>query len=319
MTSYSVLPTGPRTTVIATWSGEECDQSCKITTIDDPQRAARLASVLTRLSEDAWDAAAFLDTHPAIEEAIERLVEALRDSEVAIDPVSLMADEGSRHAEAWSHKDLVELFGGELPEVFGALPRTQRLTIADEIAADAAERAEALRLLPTGGDPELASSRIWQMCEVTRSLRNGEVGPLPDGAAGWIVQAWMFETSPARRWGAREQLVRIEQLVAACIASGGRATADDDPLEAHLVLPQPDEVHSRILYVRPAQKQRSKRASDPVAPMVVVESRSGSGPVGLGEVWATDDDGFANLLGEWTRAVPYLRKTDTYVDPNKWE
>ncbi|MFG3701593.1 hypothetical protein ACGF5C_27330 [Micromonospora sp. NPDC047620] len=319
MTSYSVLPTGPRTTVIATWSGEECDQSCKITTLDDPERAARLATVLTRLSEDTWDAAAFLDTHPAIEEVIEHIIDALRDSEATIDPIVLMADEGNRHAEAWSHKDLARLLAGDLPEMFSSLPRTQRLSIADEIAADAAERAEALRLLPTGRDPELASSRIWQMCEVTRSLRNGDAGPLPDGAAGWIVQAWVFETSPARRWGAREQLVRIEQLVAACIASGGRATADDDPLEAHLVFPQPDEVHSKVLYVRPAQKQRSKWASDPVAPMVVTESRWDSGAVELGEVWATDDDGFAKLLGEWTRAVPYLRKTDTYVDPNTWE
>jgi len=319
MTSYSVLPTGPRTTVLATWSGEECDQSCKITTLEDPGRAARLASILTRLSEDAWDAAAFLDTHPAVEEAIGRVIDALRDSEATIDPIVLTADEGNRHAEAWSHKDLARLLAEDLPEMFGSLPRAQRLTIADEIAVDAAARAEALRLLPTGHDPDLASSRVWQMCEVTRSLRNGDVGPLPDGAAGWIVQAWGYEPSPARRWGAREQLVRIEQLVAACIASGGRAAADDDPIEAHLVFPQPDEVHSKVLYVRPAQKQRSEWASDPVAPMVAVESRSGSGNVELGEVWATDDDGFAKLLGEWTRAVPYLRKTDTYVDPGAWE
>ncbi|MFK3980554.1 hypothetical protein ACI2K4_09290 [Micromonospora sp. NPDC050397] len=319
MTSYSVLSTESRTTVVATWSGEECDQSCKITTLDDPVRAARLAGILTRLSEDAWDAAAFLDTHPAIEEAIGRVVDELRSPSAAIDPILLTADQGNRHAEEWSHKDLTQLLSKELPVMFSSLPRTQRLTVADEVAADAEARAEALRLLPTGCDPELSSSRTWQMCEVTRSLRNGDVGPLPGGAAGWIVQAWVFETSPARRWGAREQLVRIEQLVAACIASGGRAAADDDPLEAHLVFTRPGEVHSKVLYVRPQQKQRGRLASDPVGPMVVIELHRDSGPVELGEVWANDDDGFANLLGDWTRVVPYLRRTDTYVDPSTWE
>jgi hypothetical protein len=34
---------------------------------------------------------------------------------------------------------------------------------------------------------------------------------------------------------------------------------------------------------------------------------------------ATDDDGFAKLLGEWIRAVPYLRITDTFVDPASFD
>jgi hypothetical protein len=75
------------------------------------------------------------------------------------------------------------------------------------------------------------------MCEVTRSLRNGQTGPLPEGAAGWLVRSWGPDLGPAERWAARDRLVRIEQLVAACEAHGGRAAVQDDPLLAHLVVP----------------------------------------------------------------------------------
>jgi hypothetical protein len=39
----------------------------------------------------------------------------------------------------------------------------------------------------------------------------------------------------------------------------------------------------------------------------------------LGEVEATDHDAFATVLGEWIRAVPYLRATYTYVDPSAFD
>lgn len=319
MTSYSVLSSGSRTTVIATWSAEQCDQSCKITTLDDPNQAQRLAWMLTRLSEDAWDAAAFLDTHPILEDAINQLCTQLHEPAPAVAPVVVASSESHRHTSEGSHTDLVRLLTSDLPELLSGLSRTQRLTVADEIAVDAAARAEALRLLPTGHDPDDSGSRIWQMCEVTRSTRNGEEGPLPGGAASWIVQSWGSEWSPARRWGCREQLVRIEQLHAACVASGGRGGANDDPLEAHLVFGLPGSDEARVFWVHPTQKHRGKWADDPFAPMVVVGCNHDAEAQVLGEVLATDDDGFAKLLGDWIRAVPYLRSTDTYVDPSAFD
>ncbi|MGW3615338.1 hypothetical protein ACWD6N_37140 [Micromonospora sp. NPDC005163] len=53
--------------------------------------------------------------------------------------------------------------------------------------------------------------------------------------------------------------------------------------------------------------------------LVAVESLWDSSPVEPGVVWATDDDEFAKILSEWTRAVPYLRKTDTYIAPGTWK
>jgi len=320
MTSYSVLGNGSRTTVVATWSGEQCDQSAKVTTLDDREQAQRVAAMLTRLSEDVWDAAAFLDSHPILEDAIGRLAAQLREPTETVSPVLVNSVENCRHRSEPSHADLERLLNSEAPEALKGLSRTQRLTLADEIAADAAARAEALRTLPHGHDPDDGASRIWQMCQVGRSTRNGEEGQLPEGAASWIVQAWGSEWSPARRWGCREQLVRIEQLAAACVASGGRAGAEQDPLEAHLVFGDPREHEDiRVFYVHPEQKRRGQWADDPFAPMVVKRSVEGSGVQTLGTAIATDDDGFASLLGEWTRVVPYLRATDTYVDPSTFD
>lgn len=318
LTSYSVLRSGSRATVVATWSGGISDLSANVTTVPDLGYATSVAWVLTRLSEDAWDAAAFLDTHPVIEAAVSDLVVRLRSSTASIEPIILEGGDDYRHTDEWSHVDLVALLSEDLPRVFGSLTRTQRLTVADEIATDAAARAEALRTLPTGMDPD-SGSRVWQMCEVTRSTRNGDVGPLPEGAAGWMVQGWGPERSPARRWGSREQLVRIEQLAAACMAHGGRGGAVDDPLEAHLVIPNGEgDLDSEIFYVRPKQLHRGRRAEDPFAPMLV--TRSWRGEIHeLGQVLAVDDDGFAKLLGEWIRVVPFLRSTDTFVDPATWE
>ena len=82
-----------------------------------------------------------------------------------------------------------------------ALHRTQRLTVADEIAADASERADAIRVVSSGDDPDSERSRAWQMCEVTpipaqrpdwpASRGSGRLagalvgpGPRPRGAVG---------------------------------------------------------------------------------------------------------------------------------------
>ena len=154
------------------WPGPWSDHSTNVTTLSDTGHASRLASVLTRLSEDAWDAAAFLDTSPALELAVSALVQQLRSPADRIEAARLPTD-GFRPADQWSFADATELLSADAPVVLSALTRTQRLTIADELAADASERADAIRVLSPGHDPESEYSRAWQMCEVTQALRNG--------------------------------------------------------------------------------------------------------------------------------------------------
>ena len=89
MTSYSVLRSAQRATVLATWPGAWSDHSANITTLVDGEQAYYLASVLTRLSEDAWDAAAFLDASPALEAGISVLIRQLRGPADKIEPVSM--------------------------------------------------------------------------------------------------------------------------------------------------------------------------------------------------------------------------------------
>jgi hypothetical protein len=55
-----------------------------------------------------WDAAAFLDTSPALEFAISALIQQLRGPSDKIEPVSMAAD-GFRHAGQWSFTDAVEV------------------------------------------------------------------------------------------------------------------------------------------------------------------------------------------------------------------
>ncbi|WIX92400.1 hypothetical protein [Amycolatopsis sp. DG1A-15b] len=154
----------------------------------------------------------------------------------------------------------------DLPDVLNRLTRAQRLTVADELAADAAGRAEALRTLPVRKDPATDTSRAWQALEVTRALHNGRLGPLPEGAAGWMVRAWGNELILLDRWAARDRLTRIEQLVAACEQFGGRAEARLEPdLHAHLVVPGgEDETGNDVFFVTvPCGAQRfSRRTSD---------------------------------------------------------
>ena len=91
MTSYSVLRSAQRAIVIATWPGAWSDHSANITTLADGEQAAYLASALTRISEDAWDAAAFLDASPALELGISALIEQLRGPADKIEPVACPA------------------------------------------------------------------------------------------------------------------------------------------------------------------------------------------------------------------------------------
>jgi hypothetical protein len=108
VTSYSVLPSGPRATVIATWPGEWADHSTKVTTLSDTDQAGELAHVLARLSEGAWDAAAWLDIYPAIEAAISELIDQLRSPVDKIEKIYLPKD-GYRHSDQWSFTDVKDL------------------------------------------------------------------------------------------------------------------------------------------------------------------------------------------------------------------
>jgi hypothetical protein len=305
MTSYSVLRSAQRATVIATWPGSWFDHSANITTLCDTEQASYLASVLTRLSEDAWDAAAFLDASPALEAGISALIRQLRGPADKVEPVSINAD-GCRHAGQWSFTDAAEVLASDAPPALNTLTRPQRLTIADELAADADERASAAQVLASGNDPESEDSRAWQMCEVTRTLRNGQVGPLPEGAASWLVRSWGPDLGPAERWAARDRLVRIEQLVAACKAHGGRAGTQDDPLLAHLVLPRARPQEDEVIYVSAHQGTRNSWGTSPATAMTVTSYRGQpSQQTDLGELDPRDDDGFARILGQWTRQVPF--------------
>jgi hypothetical protein len=145
------------------------------------------------------------------------------------------------------------------------------------------------------------------MCEVTRSLRNGQVGPLPEGAAGWLVRSWGPDLGPAERWAARDRLVRIEQLVAACEAHGGRAGTQDDPLLAHLILSHPEEDEDgEVIYVSAHHGLRNSWGTSPAAAMIVTSYRGKpTVQTDLGELDPRDDNGFARLLGPWTRQVPF--------------
>jgi hypothetical protein len=306
MTSYSVLRSAQRAIVLATWPGAWSDHSANITTLADGDEADCLASALTRISEDAWDAAAFLDASPALELAISALIEQLRGPADKIEPVTIPGD-GYRHTGQWSFTDAAEVLASDAPAALSTLTRPQRLTVADELAADAAERASAAQVLASGNDPASGKSRAWQMCEVTRSLRNGQVGPLPEGAAGWLVRSWGPDLGPAERWAARDRLVRIEQLVAACKAHGGRAGTQDDPLLAHLVLPDPDqEEDGEVIYVSAHHGLRNSWGTSPAAAMIVTSYRGKpTVQTDLGELDPRDDDGFVRVLGPWTRQVPF--------------
>jgi hypothetical protein len=135
-----------------------------------------------------------------LELGISALIQQLRGPADKIEPVSMPAD-SCRHAGQWSFADATEVLASDAPAALSTLTRPQRLTIADEFAADAAERASAAQVLAAGNDPECEHSRARQMCEVTRTLRNGQTGPLPEEAAIWLLRSWGPDLGPAERWG----------------------------------------------------------------------------------------------------------------------
>lgn len=241
MTLYSCLPTGAgKFAIIATWSGEYAEShSAKVTTFTDAFQASRVADVLTRVSESMWDAAAWLDIYEAAEARVATIVHAARGtSDIPSTSKSFLED--CRNEESWTGIDLAQTLSAGLADTLNTLSRAQRLSVADELAIDAAARTAALQLLPTGYDPGDATSRIWQAANITCVTKMGLTGHLPDGAAGWMVRFFDTGHGPAERWGARDMLHRLEQLEAAAKTIGGRGGAEFDQFDAprdHLVLP----------------------------------------------------------------------------------
>ncbi|POH72553.1 hypothetical protein [Arthrobacter glacialis] len=240
MTLYSCLPTQGKFTVIATWPGEYADShSAKVTTFTDSTQASRLADDLTRVSESMWDAAAWLDVYDEAEARIGTIIDTTRGTnEVSVSGESLFI--GNRHARTWTGGDLINTIGVSLPLTLNSLTRAQRLSVADELAADAAARILSLQLLPTGNDPTDSDSRIWQAAEITRATKMGLTGTLPDSAAGWMAQIFDTDHGPAERWGARNLLHRLEQLEAAAKTINARGGVELDPVSGllnHLVIP----------------------------------------------------------------------------------
>ncbi|MFG1643320.1 hypothetical protein ACGFMK_23750 [Amycolatopsis sp. NPDC049252] len=318
MTSYSVLASRRRFSVLATWPGMYSDHTQKVTTLDDGDMAGDLAAYLTHLSEGAWDAAPWLDTHPVIEAGITELISQLRGPQDTIPQISL-AGTGYRHVSQWSFYDVTDMLHSCLPDVLPQLSRAQRLTVADELTADAAGRAEALRVLPFPREPADRASRAWQVLEVTRALGNGRSGPLPDGAAGWLVGAWGSDRSLAERWAARDRLTRIEQLVAACRKTGGHASAKayPDPC-AHLEVPRgAAATEDDVFWVVAPSGHRHRQETSPFEPMVITRSdRSGLQSDVVAFLRPGDDEGFVKALGEWTLSVPWspVRVPTTFAE-----
>lgn len=241
MTLYSCLPTGAgKITIIATWPGEYAEShSAKVTTFSDAHQASRVAEGLTRVSESMWDAAAWLDIYDAAEARLNDIIIATRGiGDVPYASESMFS--GHRHEKTWTAADLAAALAAGLAQTINTLTRAQRLSVADELAAESDARAASLELLPTGHNPSEATSRIWQSAEITRATKMGLTGHLPDGAAGWMARLFDTDHGPAERWGARNILHRLEQLEAAAKTVNGRGGAEFDPFDGpldHIVLP----------------------------------------------------------------------------------
>jgi hypothetical protein len=259
MTSYSVLTSQGKATVIATWPGEYADShSTKVTTCADLHQATRLAETLTWVSELSWDAAAYLDIYDRVEAVIAELIDTLRGTGEIPVPGEIAFGDPTQHSHTGgvSADTLSTYVGRYLPEVSNTLARAQRLSVADELAADAAARADALKLLPTGYDPGTADSRIWQMGGITRATQSGVVDYLPEGAALWSARLFDNDRGPAERWGVRNILHRLDQLGEAAKLVGGRGGPEFDPFGGDLRLPlelfgvHVDEVDTKSASVR---------------------------------------------------------------------
>jgi len=298
MTSYSVLKTGPqRASVIATWPGFDFEEhSVKVTTLKSQSHAQHLAFQLTQVSESVWDAAMWLDTYPPIEAAITELITQLRSSN-AIGPQRFSIT-GLRHGETWTSTSLREQFTGDFfLSTLNGLNAAQRLSVADELEADANERRD---LLEVGREEFSNESRVSQAGLVTRVQVYGWAGALPEGAAGYLRTCYGEDLDFGDRWHAAKQIRRMEQLVAACNYHGGRAKTHKNPCEAHCVVAAgPGEVSDSGISCSIRPVLYGPHALFPGAPMPMGKLRIRRGSDWVAEVDPDDTAGFVAALGDW--------------------
>lgn len=301
MTTYSVLGAGDRVAVVATWPGTSCDHSTKVTTVADATLARDLAFALTVVSEAAWNAAAWLDTWAPTRQMLTALIEWARQPTL-LTPCPELGLAAYRHADVFSSLDSLEHFNFSLPWALERLTHTQRLAVADDLAADLAAMDLALADFPEREPVD--NSRAWQFATVTSQMKYGLDAYLPDGAAGWAAVA--FEAvAMTELWPARGHLLRVEQLIAACRATGGRAydAMDATDIEAHCVWGE--DLETRVVKVTPGRPGRRGLRYHGMTPMTVRESVGMEQYRVLGEVDPYDTNGFVRLAGDWVLAVPF--------------
>lgn len=298
MTSYSVLPvTQGRASIIGTWPGfDSQEHSVKVTTVATPGQAHYLANQLTFLSEAAWDAVMWLDTYPATNTAIHGLITQLRSTNPVV-PQSVDY-EGLRHGDTWTATSLARQLSEEwFISALDDLSTAQRLSVAAELVADADQRRD---LIEPGREEFDDDSRVNQAGLVTRVHAFGATGPVPEGAAGYMRTHYGEELDFADRWWAAKQLLRMEQLVAACNHHGGRARVEVDACEARcVVVVEPGHVSDGDIpfCIRPARYGPNSHTPGRPNPQGKLHVRRGSD--WIAELDPDDDDGFARALGNW--------------------
>ncbi len=282
--------------MLATWPNNPASTTIKVTTLASFDAASDLAEALTAMSEAAWYAAAWLDTWPAIGDYQMRLAEWLRRPSIDCGAPDLDLS-AYRHDTADASN---EYLGAQsyATELLSDLAHPQRLAIADEVEVDAIAAHETLAVFGRGGD--VPTERGWQLLEVTRVEQfGGDLNYLPDGAAGWATR-WFRAETIAERWAARGHLLRMEQLVAACLAVGGRAGAHQEPVQAHCVFPAEDAKDTVIVYAEPLSERYSGyRATPPMR----VRIQEGGLPTRTREIDPYNTAEFADFLGDWVRAA----------------
>lgn len=209
-----------------------------------------------------------------------------------------------RHQDVYSTYDSHEVLDIHLPATLKRLSHTQRLAVADELCCELDEIDRSLATCAQGAEPG-HESRGWQFGEVTRALSYGQDAYLPDAAALW-AHVHLGARTPAELWAARSHLLRVEQLTAACQATGGRAAAlaDVSSIEAHCVWGDGGK-DDRIVSAYPARADRSLLRYAAIRPMTLsvtggTESRRQTGPAD-----PYDTEAFIQLLGEWVLAVRF--------------
>lgn len=299
MTAYSVMSTGNKATILATWGNDLGDTSVKVTTLDDMEDAVHLAASLTVMSEACWYAAAWLDTWEAISRHRLAVASWLREPEIGgtFPSIDLTAH---RHADADASYEYTIACDLELLSA-KSLSHPQRLALAEEITLDVNAARTTLEQLTSGQDEPL--DRGWQLLEVSRVERfGGDLNYLLDGAAGWLTR-WFDAQLTSELWAARGHLLRIEQLAAACEAAGGRARAHQEPVEAHCVLPGSTQSKDTIITAAPAHDARGYSRYSTRSPMQLTIRTDGT-PARTTECDPYDTDTIVSFLGTWVERVP---------------